>query len=152
MDKIMLTESLSLVRLTWWSLAKKLEFDNHLQKCCWYLKHTCRSHSFYLPSFLERFLLVCFLRERYSTFKLQFCNNFPCNVNSTTIWLKRLLDQWASQVALVVKNLPANAGDSGDKDLIPGPGRSSGVGNGNPLQYSWLENSMGRGAMGPHRL
>ena len=85
----MLTESLSLVRLTWWSLAKKLEFDNHLQKCCWYLKHTCRSHSFYLPSFLERFLLVCFLRERYSTFKLQFCNNFPCNVNymtKTTPW------------------------------------------------------------------
>ena len=61
-------------------------------------------------------------------------------------------DWGASQVALVVKNLPANAGDSRDKDLIPGPGRSSGVGNGNPLQYSCLENSMGRGAMGPHRL
>ena len=40
----------------------------------------------------------------------------------------------ASQVALVVKNLPANAGDIRDWDLIPGLERSSGVGNGNPLQ------------------
>ena len=43
----------------------------------------------------------------------------------------------------VVKNPSANAGDSG---LIPGLGRSPGVGNGNPLQYSYLENSMDRGA------
>jgi len=46
----------------------------------------------------------------------------------------------------VVKNLPANAGDAGDASLIPGLGRSPGVGNGNPLQYSCLENSMDRGA------
>ena len=46
----------------------------------------------------------------------------------------------------VVKNLPANAGDARDSGLIPGLGRSLGVGNGNPLQYSWLENSMDRGA------
>ena len=45
----------------------------------------------------------------------------------------------ASQVALVVKNLPANAGDL---DLIPGLGRSPGEGKGYPLQYSGLENSM----------
>ena len=43
----------------------------------------------------------------------------------------------------MVKNLPANAGDTG---LIPGPGRSSGEGNGIPLQYSCLENPMDRGA------
>ena len=43
----------------------------------------------------------------------------------------------------VVKNLLANAGDAG---LIPGLGRSPGVGNGNPLQYSCLENPMDRGA------
>ena len=43
----------------------------------------------------------------------------------------------------VVQNLPANAGDA---DLIPGLGRSPGEGNGNPLQYSCLENSMDRGA------
>ena len=46
----------------------------------------------------------------------------------------------ASQVALVVKNPPANAGDLG---LIPGLGRSPGEGKGYPLQYSALENSMG---------
>ena len=43
----------------------------------------------------------------------------------------------------VTKNPPANAGDMG---LIPGLGRSHGVGNGNPLQYSYLENSVDRGA------
>ena len=43
----------------------------------------------------------------------------------------------------MVKNLPVNAGDVG---LIPGSGRSPGGGNGNPLQYSCLENSMDRGA------
>ena len=51
-----------------------------------------------------------------------------------------------SQVELVVKNLPADAGDSRDTGSIPESGRSLGVGNGNPLQYSCLENSMDRGA------
>ena len=46
----------------------------------------------------------------------------------------------------VVKNPPASAGIAGDVGLIPGLGRSLGVGNGNPLQYSSLENSMDRGA------
>ena len=46
----------------------------------------------------------------------------------------------------VVNNLPANAGDTGDMDLIPGVGRSPGRGNGNPLQYSCLENPMDRAA------
>ena len=44
-------------------------------------------------------------------------------------------------VGSVVKNLPVNAGDTGS---IPGSGRSPGVGNGNPLQYFCLENSMDR--------
>ena len=39
-----------------------------------------------------------------------------------------------------------NACDAGDKDLIPGSGRSPGEGDGNPLQYSCLENPMDRGA------
>ena len=52
----------------------------------------------------------------------------------------------AFQVALVVKNLPANAGDIRDTGLIPGLGRSPGKGNGNPLQYSCQENPMDRGA------
>ena len=46
----------------------------------------------------------------------------------------------------MVKNLPTNARDAGDAGLIPGWGRSPGVGNGNPLQYSCLENLMDRGA------
>ena len=50
------------------------------------------------------------------------------------------------RVVLVVKNLPANAGDISDAGSIPGLGRSPGEGNGNPLQYSCLENSMDRRA------
>ena len=52
---------------------------------------------------------------------------------------------WASQVALVVKNPPANAGDVRDAGLIPGSGRYPGGGQGDPLQYSCLENPMDRG-------
>ena len=47
---------------------------------------------------------------------------------------------------LEVKNLPINAGDARDVGFTPGSRRSPGVGNGTPLQYSCLENSMGRGA------
>ena len=63
-----------------------------------------------------------------------------------------------SQVVVVVKNSPANAGEARDLGLIPGSGRSLGEGNGSPLQYSSLENSMGRGDwwaiqfMGPQRV
>ena len=71
------------------------------------------------------------------------------NLSNTLIWLTC----WYSYMffqnrisALVVKNLPAKAGDARDTGLIPGLGRSSGVGNGNPLQYSCLENSVDRGA------
>ena len=46
----------------------------------------------------------------------------------------------------VVKNPPANAGDTGDLGLIPASGRFPGVENGNPLQYSCLENPTDRGA------
>ena len=52
------------------------------------------------------------------------------------LWLG--LPRW-----LLVKNLPANEGDVG---LIPGSGRSPGEGNGNPFQYSCLENPMDRAA------
>ena len=49
-------------------------------------------------------------------------------------------------MVLLVKNLPANAGDMGDVGFIPGSGRSPGRGHGNPLQYFCLENPMDRGA------
>ena len=53
---------------------------------------------------------------------------------------------WASQVTLVVKNPPVNAGDIRDVGSIPGSGRYPGGGHGNPLQYSSLDNPMDRGA------
>ena len=52
----------------------------------------------------------------------------------------------ASQAVLVIKNLPVNAGDPGDAASILGSERSPGEGNGNPLPYSCLGNSMDRGA------
>ena len=52
----------------------------------------------------------------------------------------------ASQVALLVKNLPANVGYVRDKASIPGLGRSPREGNGNSLQYTCLENPMERRA------
>ena len=54
-----------------------------------------------------------------------------------------LTQKWASLKAQSVNNLPAHARDLGS---IPGSGRSPGEGNGNPLQYSYLENSMDRRA------
>ena len=53
---------------------------------------------------------------------------------------------WGFPGGSVVKNLPASAGDARDAPLIPGSGRSPGVGKVNPLQYSCLEKSMDRGA------
>ena len=52
----------------------------------------------------------------------------------------------ASQMVLVVKNLPANAGDVRDAGLIPGSGTCPGGGHSNPLQYFCLDSSMDRGA------
>ena len=52
----------------------------------------------------------------------------------------------ASQAALVVKKPPAKAGGTGDTSLIPGSGRSPGVGKGDPHQYSCPENSTDRGS------
>ena len=49
----------------------------------------------------------------------------------------------------MVKNPPANAGNSGDIGLIPGSGRSPGEGNGNLFQYSCLENPINRGSWQP---
>ena len=55
-----------------------------------------------------------------------------------------LSDFPCSHVALVVKNLPANAGDIREVGSIPGSGRSPGGGHGSPLWCSWLENPLDR--------
>jgi len=84
-------------------------------------------------------------------------SGFPYNQNDEIIreeGAQRLVKQnicqlyslGASQVALVVKNPSANAGDIRDMGSIPGSGRSPGVGNGNPLLYSCPENPVERGA------
>ena len=74
------------------------------------------------------------------TCKLSFPGNYT--------WLLSIepLQLWASQVVLVVKKPPADAGDLRDVGLVPGSGRFPRGGHGNPLQYSCLENPMDRGA------
>ena len=102
-----------------------------------YLRVICVS--FFVSSLLVSFFF-CFV---FFFFLLGFVTlliNFRCS-----FW-NRLTDKGASRVVLVVKNLPANAGDMGDAGLIPGWGSSPGGGHGNPLQYSCLENPMDRGA------
>ena len=71
---------------------------------------------------------------RYSRFLLVIC------------FIHSSIYVWASQEVIVVTNPLANAGDATDAGLIPGSARSPGERNGNPLQYSYLENSMDRGA------
>ena len=67
-------------------------------------------------------------------------------IGSITLFTSRIMvdkEIWGFPGGSVVKNLPD---DAGDMDSTPGSRRSPGEGNGNPLQYSYLENPMGRGA------
>ena len=74
--------------------------------------------------------------------------HYTYHLSSRTVLLfaSLFLISLSSQMALGVKNPPAIGGDLRDVDSIPGSGRSPGEGNGNPLQYSCLENPMDRGA------
>ena len=60
--------------------------------------------------------------------------------------MSTLLIKWASQVAQVVKNVPANAEDTGDSGSIPESGRSPGRGKDSSFHYSCWDNPMDRGA------
>ena len=71
--------------------------------------------------------------------------NFFFGYIETNVLVQEGVGTQGSQVALMVKNLPANAGDARDTNLIPGLGRSPGVGNGKLLQNACLENSIDRG-------
>ena len=64
-----------------------------------------------------------------------------------SVFLSDMTKMRASQVALMVKSLDANTGDVRDASLIPGWGTSLGGGHVNLLQYSYLENPMGRGGI-----
>ena len=86
---------------------------------------------------------------------LRFNTNYFSNFQVMTYledseWVKVTLSRLLKGVdfpgGTVVKNLPASAGDNRDVGLIPGSGRPPGVGNGNPLQYSCLVNSLDRRA------
>ena len=70
---------------------------------------------------------------------------FSFNTTNNELNSPQILTGRASQVVLVVKNPPANAGDVRDVGSIPGFGRSLVGGHGNPLLYSCLENPMDRG-------
>ena len=72
-----------------------------------------------------------------------FCLTFRSVISFQLLFVKSIWYVWASQLTQWVKNLPAIAGDLG---LIPGLGKSPGGGHGNPLQYSYLESLMDRGA------
>ena len=80
-------------------------------------------------------------------------NQIQCYLSHCNLQKKKkklATSQWLagdSQVALVVKNLPANAEDLREAGLIPGSRRSPGGGHGNSLQYSCSENPMDRGAL-----
>ena len=67
-------------------------------------------------------------------------------------WLHLFKCLGASQVALVIKNLPANARGIRDLGSIPGSGWSPGGGPGNPLQYSCLENPPGQRSLAGYRV
>ena len=77
---------------------------------------------------------------------LRLSNSNADGAGSTTGWENKIPHgtQWASQVALVVRNLPANAGDIRDMSSIPGLERSPEGRHGNLLQYSCLENPHGQ--------
>ena len=106
---------------------------------------------------LVSFHQLCSIPKLMVKFGKHFCIHNCLEKNNTAILKEPInhnlcldLDssrsQSASQVALVVKNSPANAGHTRDLGSIPGLGRSPGGGHGNPLRYSCLENPMDRGA------
>ena len=104
-------------------------------------------------------VLICRLEARgNSVFRIAWWSSHPIDTGTICLCFfihlclplymaslsHRSYDGWASQVAVVVKNPPANAGDIGDMGWIPWLGRSLRGGQSNPLQCSCLENPIGR--------
>ena len=90
---------------------------------------------------LGGFMQFLILKDKVSS-KMEMYESVHLSISSPTSNAIRFLiffnSVWASQVALVVKNLPANAGDIRDMGWIPGSGRSREGGHGNPFQYSFF--------------
>ena len=74
------------------------------------------------------------------------CKELTSAMSHLRVGFPSITKEWAFPGGSVGKESACNAGDAGDTGSIPGSGRSFGVGNGNPLQYSCLENPMARGA------
>ena len=83
--------------------------------------------------------------EHLGCFKTDLLSNYEMN-NLVHMSFCTCTDIHDFPAGAAVKNPPANAQEARDTGLIPGSGRSPGEGNGNPLQYSCLENPMDRGA------
>ena len=77
-----------------------------------------------------------------------FFNKTPKHLKKYANCIGMMWTWWGFLGSSELKNLPANARDTRDEGLIPGWGRSPGIGSGNSLQYSCLKTSMDRGAWG----
>ena len=94
---------------------------------------------------INRVVMNTSLRKFHLSKDMELKEHFnKCESSEAGTGQEYLRNGRASQVVLVVKNPPTNAGDARDTGWILGLGRSPGIGT--PLQYSCLENSMGRGA------
>ena len=103
---------------------------------CHYL--FCCSHLFFVWP-LEALSGWCLWPFDMPLFSFSSTSLYSCTISGLILYIPH---PSPSQVALVVKNPPANAGDIRDLGSIPGSGRSPGGGHGNPLQYSCLENPL----------
>ena len=125
------------IRFSFNYFSSQIQFSYPLPEC--FLFPVCARYA------CEGTVLKCSLKENKQVnteyiIKDKFYSNLLCCNNSQNTYL------WAFQVALVVKNLPPNAGDAKDVGSITGWRRSPGEGPGNPLQYSCLEDPMDREA------
>ena len=96
--------------------------------------------SLFLPGEFQRSL------ADYSPWGHRVGHDWVTNTWTSLSFMRRQYLTLEVQVVLVVENLPASGGDARDAGSIPGSGKSPGVGNGTPLQYSCLESSTGREA------
>ena len=131
------------------SLSQPTEHPALLLDFCWWTNTFLNKN--YSSQFVQGFLLlsiknIIIIHLSSSLKCLFFYETSLSTTKLNALTLKSILVFLAFQMALVVKNPPANVGDARNKRSIHGSGRSLGGWNGSPLQYSYLENSMDRGA------